>query len=111
MSSLQLEYELGTLKAEELQRLTDEIWVALQSDQELRATAKDEGVDLEKIDFKKSNPIKALQKGSGVDPLATTILVSIATSVVSGVILDLWRNFILNRIREKEGNDAIKKEI
>lgn len=104
MSSYEIDYKIGTLSADALNKELDEMWGALREDGALREEAAAAGIDLAEIDALERSPIEVRSDEAGFDPVSIVI-------VVAGIVAkDLWKEVLLPRIRARYGAEAVGPE-
>jgi hypothetical protein len=104
----------GSASLESIRAVTEETWTELGEPGQLREQARDAGFDLETLGVARPNPYDVRSASAGFEPVGTAILVglgawasSLAADVAKDMILDLWRQIILPRIKDRLGSDAI----
>lgn len=110
-----LRYAEGSRSIADLQQETDAALADLKSDAELLARVARE-LDVPEDELRKLPPgaIRFDQAAAGVGVVEGAIIVALLTQfalpVAREVTLDLWREFLLPRLKSKLGNDAIGDE-
>jgi len=106
----ELLYGRGTRSADEVQREIDKFWAELDTSDELRKELADAGVDLDTVPVaERQDAIKVSVRGAGIDPASVSLIVAFAP-VANAVLISLWTQVLLPRIRSRYGRDAIRDE-
>ncbi|GIF15742.1 hypothetical protein [Actinoplanes teichomyceticus] len=106
----ELWYGRGTRTAEEVQREIDQFWVEWETSEELRKELAGAGIDPGAVPApERPGAIRVSVRGAGIDPAAVSLIVAFAPAV-SEVLVSLWNQVLLPRIRDRYGRDAIRDE-
>ncbi len=106
----ELAYGRGTRSADEVQREIQNFWDDLDSSDELRKELADAGVDVDSLPQQnRENAIRVSVRGAGVEPTAVALVIAFAP-VANEVLISLWKQVLLPRIRSRYGRDAIRDE-
>jgi hypothetical protein len=104
-----------TLKLSDLNEMLDRVWLELSKDDGLRRQLTTRGVPLDALrSVDRNQTIQVERHGAGADPLTTTIAITflpVAAKLTEKILLDLWDNIILPRIKTKLGEGAIGLKI
>lgn len=86
----------------------DEFWGELQKpDSDVTRHARETGIPLEALrDLERRQAVTVEFEGSGLDPVATALIVSFAP-IVAKIVRDLWDNVFLPRILREKGANAL----
>ncbi|OJF14503.1 hypothetical protein [Couchioplanes caeruleus] len=102
-------YVRGTRSAAEVQQEIDQFWASLDDEQVQKELAAS-GIDLDAVpEGGRKDAIRVGVRGAGVDPTAVTLVVAFAP-VANAVLISLWKQVLLPRIRNRYGSDAIRDE-
>jgi hypothetical protein len=103
-------YGRGTRSADEVQREIDRFWAELDRNDELQAELVGAGLDLSVIPpERRPEAIQVSARGAGLDPASVALVVAFAP-VANAVLVSLWEQVLLPRIRDRFGRDAIRDE-
>jgi len=106
----ELLYARGTRSADEVQHEIDEFWAQLDGSEELRQELTNAGIDTAAVkELKRQDAIRIGVRGAGVDPMAVTLVVAFAPTA-NAVLVSLWEQVLLPRIRSRYGRDAVRDE-
>jgi hypothetical protein len=105
----EMRYRLkGGLKREELEAALDEIWGELQSDVAARQEAAEGGVDVATIvGVPRLEAITVQKVSAGFGP---EIVIIAFLPLVARVVGDIWAKFILPRLEQRYGLDALEEK-
>jgi hypothetical protein len=103
----QLRFRHGDASAVELQAVVDEVLAELRDQaSEAAEQAQRAGLDAEAV---AAASINVREEQQGLDPLATTILVTIAPGLGSHMAIQLWDQVIWPRLRRRLGAKALRE--
>jgi hypothetical protein len=106
----QLMYVRGTRSADEIQREVDKFWDELADDEELRTELASAGIDAPAVlALKSPDAIRVGVRGAGLDPTTVALVIAFAP-VANEMLVSLWKEVLLPRIRSRYGRDAIQDE-
>ncbi|GAB1646156.1 hypothetical protein [Krasilnikovia sp. MM14-A1259] len=106
----ELWYGRGTRTADEVQREIDNFWAELDASDELRKELADAGVDPSAVPAPdRPGAIRVSVRGAGIDPTAVALIVAFAPAA-NEILVSLWKQVLLPRIRSRYGRDAIQDE-
>jgi hypothetical protein len=106
----ELLYARGTRSADEIQHEIDQFWASLDGSEGLGKELTDAGIDLGAVsEVARRDAIRVDVRGAGVDPTAVTLVVAFAPTA-NAILISLWTQVLLPRIRDKFGRDAIRDE-
>uniref|UniRef100_UPI003F4987B1 hypothetical protein n=1 Tax=Actinoplanes sp. CA-084688 TaxID=3239901 RepID=UPI003F4987B1 len=106
----ELLYGRGRRSAAEVQREIDTFWAEVDTDDELRKELANAGIDLDEVPAdERAGAIRVGVHGAGVDPGSVALIVAFAP-VANTVLVSLWKQVLLPRIRSRYGRDAIQDE-
>jgi hypothetical protein len=106
----QLMYARGTRSADEIQREVDKFWGELADDEQLRTEVAAAGIDAPAVlELKGPDAIRVGVRGAGLEPTAVALVIAFAP-VANEVLISLWKQVLLPRIRSRYGRDAIRDE-
>ena len=104
---MRLELMGGRLQASEVQVIAEFVWRELQQDESAREIARNRGVVFDDVIFGLDAPFTVKQGSAGIDPLTTTIVISFATSLAASTVVELFKAYVIPRIREMRGDDSV----
>lgn len=106
----ELWYGRGTRTADEIQREIHKFWAELETNDELRKELVDAGIDPDAVAAPdRQDAIQVSVRGAGIDPGAVSLIVAFVPAA-SEVLISLWNQVLLPRIRNRYGRDAIRDE-
>jgi hypothetical protein len=112
-----LKFRDGSGSLTSIRTITEETWAELGENESLQAQARSLGFDPATLRLELASPFEIRPASAGFDPTGTAILIglgawatSIAADVTKAVLLDLWRQLILPRIKDRLGSDAVGDE-
>ncbi|MCA2211316.1 hypothetical protein [Jidongwangia harbinensis] len=106
----ELVYGRGTRSADEVQREIDRFWAELEHDDKLQAELRAAGLDLRAVPpERRPEAIQVRVRGAGLDPTSVALIVAFAP-VANAVLVSLWEQVLLPKIRDRFGRDAIRDE-
>jgi hypothetical protein len=106
----ELWYARGTRSAAEVQREIDGFWAELDGSDELRKDVENAGIDLSALaGVDRGGAIRVSVRGAGLGPETVALVVAFAPAA-NVVLMSLWGEVLLPRIRGQHGRDAIRHE-
>jgi hypothetical protein len=107
----ELLYVRGTRSVEEIQQEIGRFWAEVDESDELRSELAAAAIDRDTLPSggDREGAVRVGVRGAGLDPTAVAIVVSFAP-VANTVLITLWKDVILPRIRRRYGRDAVRDE-
>ena len=106
-----LAYGRGTRSADEIQYEIERFWAELDGSDELRKELMDAGIDIASLpdQAERADSIRVSVRGAGVEPTMVALIIAFAP-VANEMLISLWKQVLLPRIRDRYGRDAIQDE-
>lgn len=99
---------------EALDAEVQDLWAELATDDEARVALESKlGIDLSSANFEGQCPFSVEQETDGVgvgEAILIWVAYEIAAPVIKEVALDIWREFLLPRLKERFGQRALEGE-
>lgn len=112
-SHLYLAYVPSGVSVGELNEEVRKLWEELESDPEFQKKAKEAGIDLEEVRKKLKDegtaPAQAITIKQGAGGFAIVPILVFFAPIAQQVLLDLWKEVLLPRIRRRWGSDSLKE--
>jgi hypothetical protein len=103
-------YSLHDISIDEINAIARDVLTGLQTESPLRQEVRDAGIDVDRVATLRPEEVVSVRyEAHGIDPVTSAIIIAF-TPVAAEVARDLWRYFILPRIRQAKGFSAIKPE-
>ncbi|GIE91979.1 hypothetical protein [Actinoplanes regularis] len=107
----ELVYVRGTRSAEEIQEDVRRFFEELDRSAEVRAELAAAGIDPDVLpeSEERAGAVRVGVRGAGLDPTGVALVLSFAPTA-NTVLITLWKQIILPRIRRRYGRDAVRDE-
>jgi len=108
--TLQKEFRRGDASADKLQDVVDEVLAELQSSPHSNGAQLAKAAGLGEEDLAGAK-VQVREGQQGVEPVLTTIFVTLVVTATSKVAESLWKDVLWPRIRLRLGWTAVKEEL